>query len=630
MSKKRVTVAFFDFTSCEGCQIELTNLGEQVFVGLLGHIEFVEFREAMSEKTGEPIDIAFIEGSFSREQDRERLEEIRARAKIVIAYGACATIGGGAADSQLPGLRGVQVPRDGLPVPVRRPLPGAHGPGRMRRALSRRRSSVRGVSGVRRPSEPGVVDQGPGREGRPSGGSSPDQVEALDFGISRPGVRAPMSKNISINVHHVTRIEGHGNIQVNVTDGKIEKCEWQVPEAPRFFEAMVRGRHYSEVARITSRICGICSVGHTLASIKATEHALGIQVTPQVKKLRQLLKHAENFDSHILHVLFLATPDLLAVPSVFPLVATHPDVVKLALRLKRFGHEWGSLIGGRTTHPTRPIPGGFGELPTTEELKKLRERFDTEALPDALKALEVFVSLAPKFPRFDRPTEYVALHSEEEYGLYLGDISCCMPDGKKEIVEVSDYRKVTNEHVVPQSTAKYTRHRLGSYMAGALARFNNNHDQLHPEARRVADKLALEPVVTNPYLNTAAQAVEVVHSAYESMRLLDELIDEGIEEEPLAKPTRHGQGAGGVEVPRGILFHDYVYDENHICQSGNCIIPTNQNHANIQLDMEKLVPEMLAASRSEKEMELQLEMLVRAYDPCVSCSTHYLDVTFVE
>ena len=153
-----------------------------------------------------------------------------------------------------------------------------------------------------------------------------------------------MTTTARIRVDHLTRVEGHGNIVVNVTDGVVEECEWQVPEAPRFFEAMVRGRHYSEVARITSRICGICSIGHTLASVKATENALGIEVSEQSWKLRELIKHAENFDSHVLHINILAAPDLLGAPSVFPLVATHGDVVARALRLKRLAHEWGSLI----------------------------------------------------------------------------------------------------------------------------------------------------------------------------------------------------------------------------------------------------------------------------------------------
>ncbi len=436
-----------------------------------------------------------------------------------------------------------------------------------------------------------------------------------------------MSKKISVNVHHVTRVEGHGNIVVNATDGKIEKMEWQVPEAPRFFEAMVRGRHYSEVARITSRICGICSVGHTLASVKATEAALGMQITPQTKKLRTILKHAENFDSHILHIYFLVAPDLLGAPSVFPLVPTHGEVVTRALRIKRIAHEWGSLIGGRTTHPTRVVPGGFAELPTIKELKELKTKL--EALgPDMEATVATIASVAGKIPSFERPTEYMAVHSEEEYGLYDGDVQTVMPDGTKQIYKVADYRSCTNEYMNPLSTAKYAKNKMASYMAGALARFNNNYDQLHPAAKKLAEALGFKPLCFNPYMNSVAQLVEVVHSLEETKRLLDEVIADGVKQEEPVKPTKFSKGASAVEVPRGILFHEYSYDSDGMCTSGNCIIPTNQNHGNIQGDFEKLVPELLKTDKGEKEIELGLEMLVRAYDPCISCSTHYLTVSF--
>ncbi len=438
-----------------------------------------------------------------------------------------------------------------------------------------------------------------------------------------------MTRKINVNVNHVTRVEGHGNIVVNVSNGKIEKCEWQVPEAPRFFEAMVRGRHYSEVARITSRICGICSVGHTLASVKATEDALGIPVTRQTIQLRRLLKHAENFDSHIVHVLFLVAPDLLGAKSVFPLLPTHPEVIKAALRLKRFGHEWGSLLAGRTTHPTRVVPGGFAELPTETELATLQERLINEVAPDINLVLEVVSSLAPLFPAFDRPTEYMALHDTAEYGLYDGCIQTVMPDGTKEQWKVDEYRKVTNEYVNSQSTAKWTRNKLDSYAAGALARFNNNFQQLHAEAKAVAKALGMTPLVANPYLNSAAQVVETVHSMHTSLQLIDELLSTGLRQEQPGLPAQHGAGSSAVEVPRGILFHHYSYDQDYMCLQGDCVIPTNQNHANIQLDFEKLVLELVAADKSEAEMELALEMLVRAYDPCISCSTHYLNVKFV-
>jgi len=437
-----------------------------------------------------------------------------------------------------------------------------------------------------------------------------------------------MSQNIQINVHHVTRVEGHGNIVVNVANGKVEKCEWQVPEAPRFFEAMVRGRHYSEVARITSRICGICSVGHTLASVKATEAALGIHVTPQTVKLRTLLKHAENFDSHVLHVYFLVAPDLLGVPSVMPLAATHGAVVARALALKRLAHEWGSLIGGRTTHPTTAVPGGFSKLPTVAELSAMRKKL-ADAAPDVTATLDTIAALAGKIPAFSRPTEYMAVTSAREYALYDGDVQTVLPDGNKKKYAVADYRTCTNEYVVPQSTAKYSKNRMGSYAAGALARFNNNYEQLRPEAKGVAERLGLKPLCANPYMNSVAQVVEIAHSYYEALRLFDELIKDGIRDEGLVTPARYGTGASAVEVPRGILFHEYTYDSDGMCQAGNCIIPTNQNHANIQHDFEALVPALLAKNMGESDMTLMLEMLVRSYDPCVSCSTHYLDVSFV-
>jgi len=436
-----------------------------------------------------------------------------------------------------------------------------------------------------------------------------------------------MTQNLSINVHHLTRVEGHGNIVVDVKNGKIEKMQWQVPEAPRFFEAMVRGRHYTEVARITSRICGICSIGHTLASVKATENALGIRISPQTFKLRTLIKHAENYDSHVLHIYFLVAPDLFNAPSVFPLVPTHTEVVVRALRMKRLGHEWGSLLGGRTTHPNRVIPGGFAEYPTEGELKNLRERL-VNLQPDLDATVQTVLSVADKLPSFERPTEYMALSSDKEYSLYDGVIQTVMPDGKKQRWPVSDYKSCTNEYVVPQSTAKYTKNKMGSYMAGALARFNNNYDQLHPEAKKLAEALKFKPLCFNPYMNSVAQLVEVVHSVKDSVRLIDEVLGAGYKPEELAQPTKYGQGQGSVEVPRGILFHDYGYDKDFMCTGGNCIIPTNQNHANIQLDLEALVPKLLDAKRDEKAIELGLEMLVRAYDPCISCSTHYLKVEF--
>jgi coenzyme F420-reducing hydrogenase alpha subunit len=434
------------------------------------------------------------------------------------------------------------------------------------------------------------------------------------------------NQNLDLEVHHVTRVEGHGNIYVNVKKGEIERCEWTIPEAPRFFEAMVLGRQYYELHHITSRICGICSIGHTLASLKATEAAMGIPISEQDLKLRKLALHAENMQSHILHLGFLVLPDLMGVGSVIPLASSHPNEVKTVLRLHRLANEMSNKLCGRTTHPQRLIPGGFSKLPTMKELKSLRKEL-SDSIPSLQAVAGLFKSLAPKLPDFTRETEFIGLTSPNEYALYDGDLAST-DTGK---APVSEYLSFTNEYIVPHSTAKRAKHNRESYMVGALARFNLNYDKLSPMAKQAAALFGLKPVCHNPFMNSIAQLVETVHSVEDSIRLIDEIEAAGLNSQPdYFKPdikVKAGRGIGAVEVPRGILFHDYTYSQRGACTKANCVIPTNQNHGNIELDMKALVPTIL--EKTPQEIELTLEMLVRAYDPCISCSTHYVTVHFV-
>jgi sulfhydrogenase subunit alpha len=427
-------------------------------------------------------------------------------------------------------------------------------------------------------------------------------------------------RNIDINVDHITRVEGHGNIVVNVREGKIEECKWEVVEAPRFFEAFVRGRNYTEVSHITSRICGICSIGHTLCSLQATEAALGVKISEQTRLLRRILIQGENMQSHVLHTYFLAAPDLVGAPSVVPLVKTHPDVVLRALRMKKLANDLCDVFGGRTVHPITPTVNGFTKLPEFKEIREIRQRL-VEATPDLEATLGLFKSLP--IPKFERETEYISLKNKEEYALYDGVIAST-DDGT---TPLENYRRWTNEYLVPQSTAKYAKHVRESYMVGALARFNNNHDQLSPRAKKGAEELGLKAPCYNPFMNSVAQVVEVVHAVDESLRLIDEVLDKGLKEEDRRILLKSGKGVGAVDVPRGILFHEYAYDKNGVCVEANCVIPTNQNHGNIQKDLEALLPQIL--DRPQEEIRLSLEMLVRAYDPCISCSTHLLKVEFV-
>jgi sulfhydrogenase subunit alpha len=434
------------------------------------------------------------------------------------------------------------------------------------------------------------------------------------------------NKNFDVEVHHVTRVEGHGNIYVNVRNGTLDRCEWNISEAPRFFEAMVLGRQWNELQHITSRICGICSIGHTLASLKATEAAMGITISEQDLKLRKLALHAENMQSHILHVGFLVLPDLMGVGSVIPLASSNPEEVKIVLRLHRLANEMSSLVCGRTTHPQRLIPGGFSKIPSMKELSGLRDRLKA-SVPDLQAVAKLLQTLAPKIPDFVRETEFISLTSPNEYALYDGKIGSTDTDS----APAREYLSYTNEYIVPQSTAKWAKHNRESYMVGALARLNINYDKLSPLSKQVAEMFNLKPVCHNPFMNSIAQLVEVVHSVEDSIKLINELEVAGLKTQPdynLPKiKVKAGQGVGGVEVPRGILFHDYTYNENGVCTKANCVIPTNQNHGNIQLDLKALVPKIM--DKTPKEIELTLEMLVRAYDPCISCSTHAVKVHFV-
>lgn len=434
------------------------------------------------------------------------------------------------------------------------------------------------------------------------------------------------NENVDVEVHHVTRVEGHGSIYVNAKQGVVERCEWQVPEAPRFFEAMVVGRQWNELHHITSRICGICSIGHSLASLKATETAMGITISDQNLRLRKLALHAENMQSHILHVGFLVLPDLLGVGSVVPLTSSNPDEVKTVLRLHRLANEMSNLICGRTTHPQRLIPGGFSKIPNMADLANLRKKLQA-SIPDLQSVAKLVKATAEKLPNFVRETEFIGLTSQEEYALYDGQLAST-DTGK---APVNEYLSFTNEYVLPTSTAKWTKHARNSYMVGALARFNLNYDKYSDGAKQVAEMFNLKPICCNPFMNSVAQLVETVHSTEDSIRLINELENAGLEpQSDYFKPdirVKAGRGIGAVEVPRGILFHDYTYNSKGYCTKANCIIPTNQNHGNIDLDMKAIVPTLL--EKSEKEIELTLEMLVRAYDPCISCSTHAVKVHFV-
>lgn len=425
-----------------------------------------------------------------------------------------------------------------------------------------------------------------------------------------------------IDVHHVTRVEGHGNIVVDTDNGEVSNIQWQVPEAPRFFEAMVRGKTWDNIQPIVSRICGICSISHSLASVKAVESAMGWEVSEQTDKLRLLAHYSEQMQSHVLHVGYLVSPDLLGASSVVPLVETHFAVVESVIKLHKLANHWSDFVTGRTTHPLTLQPGRFTMPPSEENLRQLRQDL-LDAVPMASELTEVLAALADNFPGFERDTEYIALVNNTDYSFYHGNIGSSDVDFT---VPINQFETVVNEYVSPQSTAKWAKWHRSSYAVGALARYHLNHEHFNPMATAAAQTLQLKKHWNNPYYNTIAQFVEVIHLVEEAVQLIDDLLTRGIRQENPANSPRVGEGVGAVEAPRGILFHRYAFDKDGRCESANMTIPTNQNHARIQNDMEDFVPQII--DHSEEEIRLWLEMLVRSYDPCISCSTHFLNVQF--
>jgi coenzyme F420-reducing hydrogenase alpha subunit len=419
----------------------------------------------------------------------------------------------------------------------------------------------------------------------------------------------------TIDVHHLPRIEGHGNIVIRVSDGRLEEARWDVVETPRYFEVMLKGKHYSSAAMLTSRICGICSISHTLASLRATEKAFGIEIPETAQRLRLLAKHAETLQSHALHLFFLAAPDLFGVASAVDLIEKEPEVVQLALQLKGLGNRICDTVAGRTTHPLTFQVGGVTQMPPADQLQSLQDE-----LRHSLSALDVAVDLFAgiELPRFERETEFVSLKGDDSYPFIGGDL---ISSDRVERTE-HDYLVMTNEYVDPSNTSKWSKLSRESYAVGALARFNNSSARLRPEAQEVAARLGLTPVCHQPFMHNIARLVECVHCTYEAIGLIEELAADTGQELRAPVEPHAGEGVGAVEAPRGILFHHYQYDESGRVTRANCVVPTTQNNGNIHRDLPQLVARQLELGADDRQLEQVCSMLVRAYDPCLSCSVH--------
>ena len=421
----------------------------------------------------------------------------------------------------------------------------------------------------------------------------------------------------TIVIDHLARVEGHGGITVELEGDAVQNVRFDVFEGARLLEGLVRGRRYDEISPIVSRICAICSAAHSLTSLKATENAFGVQVSPQTDLLRELLMRGESIESHALHLFFLAVPDYLDRPSAIAVAAEHPAAVMLGLRLKRLGNLIQETIGGRAIHPVNAVPGGFGKVPSVDRLIALRGAL-IEAIPDAEAMLDLIASL-PDAGFCHTPTAYAALDSPDSDRYYAGDQLMIVSNGDRATIPAADYRSLTNEKPVAHSHAKHSSFHGKPFMVGSLARLTVNPARV----TAASDKLKLAIPSDNPMDNNKAQALELVNDLALALDMVERLIHDGVQDEGCVPITpRAGTGVGITEAPRGLLVHSYTYDDRGSVVAADVITPTAMNAASLEQHLRKTVEQ--SAERDEATLKKKLQMIARAYDPCISCSVHLI------
>ncbi len=418
----------------------------------------------------------------------------------------------------------------------------------------------------------------------------------------------------NIEVPALARVEGEGGLFIGLQDGKAVQVRLDIYEPPRFFEGFLIDRFLQEVPDITARICGICPVAYQMSSVMALESALGITVDPPVRSLRRLMYCGEYIESHALHIYLLQAPDLLGKESALELAEVAPEVVKDALRLKKIGNDLLKAIGGRSVHPVSVCVGGFYQWPAAEKLKALLP--DLEWGLEAAKSCAAWAATLP-YPDLEIDYESVALHRSDEYAVVDGEIWSSR--GRK--LSISEFETAYMEEHVPHSNALHGHTTEGStYLVGPLARINLNYEQLNPAAREALRATGIELPLKNPYKALIARAIELVHYYEEAIKLINGYDPHGPAH--LELRLKAGEGAGATEAPRGLLFHRYRIDDHGLVKFARITPPTAQNLPRIEADLMELAPRII--SMPEAEATLTAEHLVRSYDPCISCATHFL------
>ena len=423
-----------------------------------------------------------------------------------------------------------------------------------------------------------------------------------------------MSTRRTIKVDTLARVEGEGALYVRIRGERVVDVQLKIFEPPRFFEALLRGRAYSEAPDITARICGICPVAYQMSAVHAMEDACGISVDGPLRALRRLLYCGEWIESHTLHVYMLHAPDFLGYADAIQMARDLPEVVQRGLALKKAGNAIVALLGGREIHPINVRVGGFYKVPTRRDLAPLAERL-TWAREAALETVQWVATLS--YPDFEQDYEFVALRHPDEYPFNEGRLV----SNKGLDIAIHDYEAhVVEEHVAHSNALHAVLKDRGAYLVGPLARYNLNFDRLSPLAQDAAQQVGLGSVCRNPFQSILVRSVEILYACDEALRLLASY--EPPEYPAVALGPRTATGYGCTEAPRGILYHRYALDAAGTILDARIVPPTSQNQKRIEQDLAHFVAQSLRLP--QEQLTWQCEQAIRNYDPCISCATHFL------
>jgi coenzyme F420-reducing hydrogenase alpha subunit len=414
----------------------------------------------------------------------------------------------------------------------------------------------------------------------------------------------------TVELDHVAKIEGHARLNIKIEQNKLKNLELEIIEGARFFENILKGKKYDELPLISSRICGVCSPAHTLASLRAIEDAFGIEPEADIELLRELLTIGGFLQSHAMHLYFLVLPDYLGYGSVLQMTSQYRTEIQRALRIKRLGNRILTVIGGRDVHPLTAVVGGFSKAPTGANLKDLLK--DLNAVQeDALKTFELFSGLS--YPDFEFKSSYMAVRGNA----LMGDSMSYLENGSLKHLprDHENYMEVYFQH---DSTAEFVVVEGKGYTVGPQARINVNRDLLDSELRK---RIGFQLPSYSPFSNVLFQSFEIMSGVQRAIGIVNGLIERPLRIEPPGEiEPKAATGIGVVEAPRGLLFHKFGFDERGYCTYANVTTPTSQNLRMLEDCLEAFVNAHLHLP--EGELLVEVEKLIRAFDPCISCSSH--------